>query len=292
MKKHLYLLLAFLLILWTPFLRAQIPGGDTLKILFRNYTIKKYKDYEQNIFKAEIYNEKAKLYEWKAEKASHLQFVAINDKYTYDITGDSIYNFVFQEYVSADNDAFIWYILSLDRHEFKVIDKVPSLYSTPWLSDIGYDGVYEIIVKDYTFAYWNASFLDSPYVQVILRLQDGKYRPALNFMQQDEIKYPEALATEIRQGMQAFYEKSKSTYPYKVEILGGSKSQRWGFISPKLWGTMLTFIYAGQADLAWKFLDQAWYEKIEGKDAFLADFKGKLAQSPFWAEIKQMNNWQ
>ena len=264
---------------------------DTLKIRFKNYTIKKYFDKGQEAYLAEVYQEDKRVYSLIANKASHLQFVAINNKYTYDINMDSVHNFIFQEYIPGDKDTFVWHILHLGRFEFKLLDKVYTTYTTPWLSDFENDGTYEIIISDYTFINWNASYLDSPFEKVILKYIDGRYQVDSSLMHNPEFEISESLASKIKQEMQEFYETSISTYPFKVEILGGEPEQRWGFISSKMWGTMLSLIYQGKGEEAWEFLNACWYEKIEGKGIFVYDFKNQLAKSPFWNAIDQMNTW-
>ena len=264
---------------------------DTLKIKFKNYTIKKYFDEGQGVYLAEVYQEDKRVYSILAKKASHLQFVAINDKYTYDINKDSVHNFIFQEYVPGDKDTFIWHILHLGRFEFKLVDKIRANYTTPWLSDFGNDGTYEIIISDYTFINWNANYLDSPFEKIVLKYTDGRYRVAPSLMYNPEFSVPDDLSATIKDGMQEFYETSVATYPYKVEILGGKPEQRWGFISPKLWGAMLGLIYQGRGEEAWELLNSSWYEKVEGKGMFVYDFKNQLSKSPYWDALNQMNSW-
>lgn len=291
-KKIITLLSISLFISFLP-LKAQeeFAQADTLKIRFKEYTIKKYYHAAQGVHLAEVFQNDKRVYSLIAQKASHIQFVAINDKYTYDINRDSVHNFIFQEYIPGEKDTFVWHILHLGKFEFKLLDKIQAAYTTPWLSDFGNDGTYEIILTDYTFINWNASYLDSPFEKIILRFQDDHYQIDTSLMRKSEFSYPEGLAAEIREGMRVFYEESISTFPYKVETLGGKPEQRWGFISPKLWGTMLSLIYQGKGESAWEFLNQAWYEKIDGKGMFVYDFKSQLSKSPYWEIISQMNSW-
>lgn len=289
MKKiTLYLMICIGVFFSWEIAQAQIPN-DTLKIKFKRYIIKKYKDTSDSLYKAKVFLEGKEVYQLKAQRPGHIQFIGVNNKYTYDITQDSIHNFIFQYYYGGEDQVNTWYILSLERFQFKVLDTIHSAYSSPWLSDFEKDEQYEIIVKDYTFAHWNASFLDSPYEKVILEYRNGKYRVAPQRMTSSKDSISSQLAQEIQEGMKEFHEKSLETYPYTTNVLGGKPEQRWGFISSKLWGTMLHFIYTGQAQKALEFLNLAWYEKIEGKEVFLQDFQKQLSQSPYWNDIEKMN---
>jgi hypothetical protein len=53
---------------------------------------------------------------------------------------------------------------------------------------------------------------------------------------------------------------------------------------------MLDLIYSGHADDAWKFLDDAWPSKVQGKDAFARDFRAQLAKSKYWPTVEAMNS--
>lgn len=56
-------------------------------------------------------------------------------------------------------------------------------------------------------------------------------------------------------------------------------------VSPLLWGTMLDLIYAGHWDSAWRFMDEAWPQKVGGKETFRRDFTEQLKTSPYWKAI-------
>lgn len=271
----------------TPPLWAQKP--DSLTVRFKRYEITK-RGTDGN-YSMSVSLEGKKVFQKNAPFANHLQFVSIQDKYIFDITGDTIQNFVLQQYEPNEKRQTSWYILSLARFEFKVIDSLKCDFSVPWLSDLDKDQVYEIIVRDYAFASWNASFLDSPFVEVVLSLKDGKYQlnPEL-FRQINQAQDASSLSERIRRVMQAFYEKSLATYPNEVTVLADNdRNKRWGFIPAELWGQMLYYIHAGEVQKAKDFLAQAWYDKIEGKEVFWGDFKAQLSNSHFWEQLKAQN---
>ena len=57
-----------------------------------------------------------------------------------------------------------------------------------------------------------------------------------------------------------------------------------------LWRIMLDLIYAGHADTAWTFLDQAWPKEITGKERFLSDFRSQLFTSPYLSGLLRLNS--
>lgn len=263
---------------------------DTFKIKYKRYIIRKYQENDKYI--ALVTLEGKEVYRLETEKSSYIHFVAIRNKYTNDITGDGTHNFIFQEYLGDKRETTVWHILSLGRFDFKLIGKITSEFTTPWMGDFVGKGIYDATVMDYTFAKWNTDFLQSPFVEVVLSYQDGKYQISRERMFKQVDSLNEQLILEIRQGMQDFYEESKNTYPFETNVLEDIPTRRWGFISPKLWGTMFELIYSGNSDKAWEFLDACWYEEIEGKDKFLEDFKNQLNKSLFWEELKILNNWE
>ncbi len=272
---------------------AQVSKPDTLKLSFKRYLMKKYYDHGQKKYRAQVLLNKKVVFELDAKRAGHLQFVAIQNTHSYDITGDGERNFIFQKYLGGEEQANTWYILSLGRENFEILDTIYSKYGTPWLGDFGQDGRYEIVINDYVFANWNASFVKSPYERVVLEYRDKNYHMAPEWMlQSDTVLLNPKVAEEVKQTMMDFYEMAKNTYPYDVSVLGGPPEQRWGFISPKLWGTLMRLLYTGKGSQAENFLAQAWYSEIEGKEAFMEDFLKQIQKSPYWEQVQEMNSRQ
>jgi hypothetical protein len=132
-----------------------------------------------------------------------------------------------------------------------------------------------IQIRDWTFANWNTDFADSPAPKVVLRYSDNAYRVAPDLMR---APVPSAgdLATLAAQ--------VKSYAP-------SAKGGEWPHaqVSPQLWATMLDLIYSGHESEAWKFLDDAWPPKVQGKDNFARDFRAQLAKSRYWPAVEAMN---
>jgi hypothetical protein len=140
--------------------------------------------------------------------------------------------------------------------------------------DIDHDGKHEFVANDWTFAYWHASFAESPAPKVILRPGADKYG---NF----EYK----LALELM----------RKPAPSQAELnttINKIKSQpEWKeHVPPSLWAVMLDMIYTGNASLAWEVLDQSWPKEKPGKRGFLGAFCERLSDSEYFFELSDSLN--
>ena len=120
-------------------------------------------------------------------------------------------------------------------------------------------------LRDYAFAYWKASFADSPAPLVVLAWdrQARRYLPDPAAMRQPAPD-PAALsaaAAEVRA---------------KLAASPGDRPD------PALWERMLDLIYAGNAAAARQFFDQAWPPERRGKPEFLAEFTRQLRSGDLW----------
>ncbi|NJL15045.1 MAG: hypothetical protein HC913_19950 [Microscillaceae bacterium] len=131
--------------------------------------------------------------------------------------------------------------------------------------------------------------MQSPYELVPLRFREGAYTPDLHLPRDSQLDSLPELADSIRASLEQFYQESKQAYPYTVEVLGGVPEQRWGFVPPRLWATLLRLFYLGRGQEAWPFVEACWPEALEGRTAFWNDFMNRLRQSPFWQELANLN---
>ena len=124
---------------------------------------------------------------------------------------------------------------------------------------------------DFTFAYWRASFADSPAPTVIFRFDPptGRYAPDIDAMRKpapDDAAVA-AMAKEIRDA--------------ERDLPKGDSPP-----APLLWKDMLDLIYSGNAPAARRLFDMAWPEDREGKDVFLACFAERLSKGIWWRSEK------
>ena len=129
------------------------------------------------------------------------------------------------------------------------------------------DGPPKLRFGDFSFAYWRASFADSPAPSVILHFDSAAKRydvdvEAMRAAPPDD----SALA-----GMAAEIKKAESDLPK------GDKPP-----APLLWSHMLDLIYSGNAASARRLLDLAWPDGRKGKDEFVACFAAKLNGGDWW----------
>jgi hypothetical protein len=121
---------------------------------------------------------------------------------------------------------------------------------------------------DFNFAYWNASFADSPAPLVVL-----SYDPARREYAADAqaMRKPAPAANELAQ--QAA--KLRKIY----------EELRPDELNSDLWSAMLDLIYAGNAASARALLDQAWPPDKPDKDTFLKDFTKQLWEGTTWRQF-------
>lgn len=129
----------------------------------------------------------------------------------------------------------------------------------------------EAVVRDWTFAYWNAGFADSPAPRVVLSLTEEGYVGAPQLMRHAPPSAEEAakLAADVNR-----------------HLLQAGKP------TSALWGPMLDLIYSGNSEAAFALVETAWPAAWPGKNAFLVQFGAQLSFSPFWDTVAALNGWQ
>jgi hypothetical protein len=122
---------------------------------------------------------------------------------------------------------------------------------------------------DFGFAYWNASFADSPAPLVVLAYdaQRGEYAADAAAMRKPAPTQA-ALAEQAKQ--------IRETYE-------GLRSEE---LAPALWAAMLDLIYSGNAGSARALLEAAWPPAKPGKDTFLKEFAQQLWTGPTWRRFE------
>ena len=197
-----------------------------------------------------------------------------------DITGDGQPDLVISEYTGFANCCLVLHIFEIGP-TFRKIGTIDAEFGDsgphflPPDKDSKSTGLV-IQIHDWTFANWNTDFADSPAPKVILRFTDNAYRVAPDLMRTLAPNAGDLVA------------RANAVRSYAPSAEGGE----WPHakVSPQLWGTMLDLIYSRHADDAWKFLDQAWPAKVQGKDAFAREFRAQLAKSPYWPAVEAMNS--
>jgi hypothetical protein len=193
---------------------------------------------------------------------------------TKDITGNGIPELIIGVWSGGAHCCFSVIIFSLGE-ELKKIAEIEGGDSSLEFKDFDGDGIYEVVGRDWTFAYWETSFANSPAPQIVLRYLHGKYVLATDLMKKN---LP-----------------GKKEIEAKIEEISHAFAKSAAFddeVPPELWQYMLNLIYSGNGKIALTFFDKAWPEQREGKEEFLAAFKAQLAKSSYWPEIKTFNKWK
>ncbi len=201
-----------------------------------------------------------------------------------DINGDGIPDIIVEYYSGGAHCCFQYSVFSLgDR--MKLVAVLNGEHSVLEFKDLDGDGKHEVIGRDWTFAYWYASFAGSPAPEIILHWNNGKYR-----LSEDLMKKTYDL-NDVR----------KTAEEFRRDALPESESNQSLHWEARWWAAMLELIYSGNGDIAWKFFDWFWpvpdekslKEKwLTDKKKFLAEFKKQLRMSPYWIDLKKLNGWQ
>lgn len=178
-----------------------------------------------------------------------------------DITGDGMPDLVIEEFTGGMHCCTQVVVLGLGD-PLRVHGTIDGADGDVTFEDLDRDGIPEVRLQDWRFAYWrDYAFAETQAPEVILRFRDGAYRPACDLMR-DDPPDAAALAAKTR------------------ELRGDWES---GDPPADLYGYAVDLVYAGHADLAWRFLDMAWPATIPGKAEFLRDLRSQLANSPCWS---------
>lgn len=178
-----------------------------------------------------------------------------------DITGDGVPDLVIEESTGGMHCCTQVVVLGLGD-PLRVHGTIDGADGDVTFEDLDRDGIPEVRLQDWRFAYWrDYAFAETQAPEVILRFRDGAYRPACDLMR-DDPPDAAALAAKAR------------------ELRGDWES---GDPPADLYGYAVDLVYAGHADLAWRFLDMAWPATIPGKAEFLRDLRSQLANSPCWS---------
>lgn len=134
------------------------------------------------------------------------------------------------------------------------------------------DPALEIRMHDWTFAYWNCGFADSPAPEIVLKHDGWTWKPCAALMRTVSTEVPpgDALADNWRRW---------DKFVARVEPTR--------VMAP--WRPLLELIYAGRAEQAWDLLDAAWPGSAEGKRDFRRKFIEQLRRSPAWPALVEMN---
>lgn len=185
-----------------------------------------------------------------------------------DVTGDGEPDLVAMEYSGGAHCCHTYYIFSL-APEVTLLGVLETWDAGARFIDLDGDGALEVESADLAFAYWNASFADSPAPRVVWRWDGAAYVAAPDLM-----AAPAPADAELAD-----------------EAAAIAASDRWGtdYWDSDVWRVMLDLIYAGHMETAWSFMAAAWQPGRNDMEAFRRDFSCNLQASVWWPAVAQVN---
>ncbi len=203
----------------------------------------------------------------------HIGSIAQGDTETLestDITGDGRADLVISEYTGGAHCCLLLHIFKLEP-KFRYIQSINAKHSNVYFQNLDADPALELVMQDWTFAYWNTAFAESPAPEVILKYNGGNYAVS------PELMWTPPPGTKELDEIAAGIESSPDWHdtPKKVPVT--------------LWAEMLDLIYTGNMSQAWILFEISWPKEVSGKQEFLNAFKAQLESSPFWKDIRILN---
>ena len=187
------------------------------------------------------------------------------------ITGNGKPNLVLFEHTGGMHCCLFFHLFELGK-TFRKIQTIDLAHADLVdFANLDGDPALELPLNDWTFAYWKTGFATSPAPRIVLKYKDGQYRTAPNLMKKS-LPSPqelEALAKSIRESPD--WQDAEADPP--VDLLA----------------EILSLIYTGHMKEAEAFLNKAWPEGREGREAYWQELKAQLAKSPYWKEIHAMS---
>lgn len=192
-----------------------------------------------------------------------------------DVTGGGIPDAIVWSWSGGTHCCLKFQVLQLGNRFSDVADIDAKDSGDAHFADLRHNGHYEFVGRDWTFAYWNASFIESPAPEIILkpvplRLSKGPSGIYYNYsLDLDLMRRPAPTAV----GFESV-----------VRELRPAKWQEYG-VPPQLWGSMLNLIYTGHPGLAWKLLGESWPKGRPGREGFLGASCDQLAHSQYFDDL-------
>lgn len=179
-----------------------------------------------------------------------------------DLTGDRVRDVVVLLHTGGVHCCTNAVVLSLGNDSLRRVGIVAGGDGEIAFDDIDGDGAAEVKVQDWRFAYWrDYAFVETAAPEVIYRHTPDGYRPACDLMREPapSQRVLENHARELSAGWTS----------------GDPPSEVYSYV--------LDLVYAGHADLAWRFFDLAWPPGNPGKDEYRNDLRNQLRGSPCWS---------
>jgi hypothetical protein len=153
-----------------------------------------------------------------------------------------------------------------------------SLNSYLRVVDLDGDGTLEIVLNDWTFAYWKVAFAQSPAPKIVLRYNGSQwvFDPKLTISKNLDRSLNTKLDRQISDG----FKQTKTNRAF------GDLGETGAPVV--LWTRMLDLIYSGRAKKAESLVNNIWPNDNKYKSEFLSQFTKQLTESPYYSGLKAM----
>jgi hypothetical protein len=193
------------------------------------------------------------------------------------ITGNGIQDLVVAEWSGGAHCCMTYYIFELGN-EFRLIDTIFAEHGGANFEDVDGDGIPEIQMSDWSYAYVFGCFASSPSPDMVLRYTNGHYEVASDLMQ---------TAAPDATGLQQMADEIRTNYAHMVET--GEWSDEWAADSG-LWQQMLDLIYGGHEEESLELFNLAWPQGLDGREQALSNFVAAVTNSTYWQAMYGMED--
>lgn len=248
-------------------------------------------------FVSKVYFFDKKIFDLKEEYTDYVVDILTNLSGK-DITGNNIADLVIETYSGGAHCCYNYLIYEKGEDNFfyliqELFDDDVLQHSTARFTNLDKENDLEIIINDWTFAYWKTCFAESPAPEVILKFDKLKYKYSVcPELMKKPVLSEEKLYKKIIKVKEEFEELKNDKSNLVDSLFSLFFNNDNEMTSPELLRTMLDLIYTGNMNEAGRFFKLAWPGTKDEAKKFLVSFQDQLETSPWWQYIKELNKDQ
>jgi len=180
-----------------------------------------------------------------------------------DVTGDGVPDVVVREWSGGAHCCYDDHVISL-ASPVRLVASAPLGHGgdAAWVG--GDDGAWAVLTTDSTFAYWRASFADSPMPRLRLTWREGR----LAATPPADVDPADANDLEVE--------------AMRLTGLRLEEAPTW---EPSLAAAVLDRLYAGQRAAGWWLLDRVMPSSDPERRGYERELRGALESSPWWPDV-------